>query len=77
MCSSSITSVHIACQNIRTGECDIAIAGGVNVSIHPNKYLMLAQGKFASSTGKCESFGDGIPLAAQLVLLCIEGGVTL
>jgi polyketide synthase PksN len=31
------------------GECRLALAGGVNVSIHPNKYLLLAQGRFASS----------------------------
>jgi polyketide synthase PksN len=36
-----------------------SIAGGVNLSIHPNKYLALAQGKFASSKGRCESFGRG------------------
>ncbi|NQX71946.1 polyketide synthase, partial [Paenibacillus alba] len=46
-------------QGLRSGGCEVAIAGGVNVSIHPNKYLMLGQGKFASSKGKCESFGEG------------------
>ncbi|WP_217563223.1 beta-ketoacyl synthase N-terminal-like domain-containing protein, partial [Paenibacillus sp. GbtcB18] len=59
MCSSSLTAIHLACQGIRSGGCEVAIAGGVNVSIHPNKYLMLGQGKFASSKGKCESFGEG------------------
>jgi polyketide synthase PksN len=59
MCSSSLTAIHLACQNIRRGECDLAIAGGVNVSIHPNKYLLLGQGKFVSSKGRCESFGQG------------------
>jgi acyl transferase domain-containing protein len=37
----------------------MAIAGGINISIHPNKYLLLSQGKFVSSNGKCASFGDG------------------
>jgi polyketide synthase PksN len=59
MCSSSLTTIHLACQSIRQGECEVAIAGGVNVSIHPNKYLILAHGKFASSKGLCESFGQG------------------
>ncbi len=59
MCSSSLTAMHMACSGIRNGECGLAIAGGVNVSIHPNKYLMLAQGKFVSSKGRCESFGEG------------------
>jgi polyketide synthase PksN len=59
MCSSSLMAIHLACQSLQRGGCELAIAGGVNVSIHPNKYLMLAQGKFASSKGRCESFGDG------------------
>ncbi|ASJ54821.1 polyketide synthase [Brevibacillus formosus] len=59
MCSSSLTGIHLACHSLRRGECEVAIAGGVNVSIHPNKYLYLSQGKFASSKGRCESFGEG------------------
>mgnify|MGYP005834515199 CR=1 FL=1 len=59
MCSSSLTSIHLACESIKNGECDIAIAGGVNLSLHPNKYLMLSQYKFLSSEGKCRSFGEG------------------
>jgi polyketide synthase PksN len=59
MCSSSITAIHLACEEIRKGEIDAAIAGGVNVSIHPHKYLILSQGNFASSDGRCRSFGEG------------------
>jgi len=59
MCSSSLTAIHLACQSIHNGECKAAIAGGVNISIHPNKYLLLAQGKFISGKGRCESFGIG------------------
>ncbi|WP_123057281.1 beta-ketoacyl reductase, partial [Desulfocucumis palustris] len=59
MCSSSLTAIQLACQSLQRGGCELAIAGGVNVSIHPNKYLILAQGKFASSKGRCESFGRG------------------
>jgi polyketide synthase PksN len=59
MCSSSLTAIHLACESLRSGACAVAIAGGVNVSIHPNKYLLLGQGRFASSKGQCESFGVG------------------
>ena len=59
MCSSSLTAIHLACQSLSRGHCDVAIAGGVNVSIHPNKYLMLSQGQFAASNGRCMSFGAG------------------
>jgi polyketide synthase PksN len=59
MCSSSLTSIHLACQGLRQGDCAVAIAGGVNVSVHPSKYLILGYGKMASSKGLCESFGEG------------------
>ena len=59
MCSSSLTAIHLACQDLKSGKTKIAIAGGVNVSLHPNKYLWLSQARFASSKGRCESFGQG------------------
>jgi polyketide synthase PksN len=59
MCSSSLTAIHLACEALRKGEIDAALAGGVNVSIHPYKYLSLSQGKFAASDGRCRSFGEG------------------
>ena len=59
MCSSSLTSIHLACNALLLNECYAAIAGGVNVSIHPNKYVFLAQKQFISSEGLCRSFGLG------------------
>src|SRR5262249_37198060 len=59
MCSSSLTAIHLAYESLRNGGCEAAIAGGVNVSVHPNKYLLLSQGRFVSSVGRCESFGAG------------------
>ncbi|WP_258009670.1 type I polyketide synthase, partial [Burkholderia thailandensis] len=59
MCSSSLTALHLACRSLQRGECELALAGGVNVSVHPNKYLMLADNRFVSSAGRCESFGAG------------------
>jgi acyl transferase domain-containing protein/NAD(P)-dependent dehydrogenase (short-subunit alcohol dehydrogenase family) len=59
MCSSSLTAIVMACEALREGRIDAALAGGVNVSIHPNKYLMLSQGGFISSKGHCEAFGAG------------------
>ncbi|MDT3429169.1 polyketide synthase PksN, partial [Paenibacillus forsythiae] len=59
MCSASLTALHLACQSLIRQECRVAVAGGVNVSVHPNKYLFLSEGKFASSKGRCESFGQG------------------
>ncbi|WP_299608351.1 SDR family NAD(P)-dependent oxidoreductase [uncultured Aquimarina sp.] len=58
MCSSSLTAIHLACNDLLNETADVAIAGGVNISIHPNKYLMLSQSSFLSKRGKCESFGS-------------------
>ncbi|WP_281988846.1 SDR family NAD(P)-dependent oxidoreductase [Aquimarina aggregata] len=59
MCSSSLTSIHLACESIINGTCKMAIAGGVNVNIHPNKFVALSQGGFISQEGRCASFGQG------------------
>ncbi|HEW98668.1 MAG TPA: alpha/beta fold hydrolase, partial [Beggiatoa sp.] len=59
MCSSSLTAIHLACESLKRGESEIAIAGGVNVSIHPKKYILLGQHQFLSSDGRCRSFGEG------------------
>lgn len=59
MCSSSLTSVYLACQAIKNGDCEMAIAGGVNLSIHPSKYVLLSSTKFMASDGRCRSFGEG------------------
>jgi acyl transferase domain-containing protein/enoyl-CoA hydratase/carnithine racemase/acyl carrier protein len=59
MCSSSLTAIHFACLDLGLRRTSMAIAGGVNVSIHPNKYLVLSAGQFISSDGHCQSFGEG------------------
>jgi len=59
MCSSSLSAIHFACQDLKLGRTSMAIAGGVNVSVHPNKYLVLSVGQFISSDGHCQSFGEG------------------
>ncbi|MGE4043444.1 MAG: SDR family NAD(P)-dependent oxidoreductase [Acetobacteraceae bacterium] len=58
-CSSSLTAIHLACQAIASGECTAAIAGGVNLSLHPLKYVGLSQGRFAATDGRCHSFAAG------------------
>ncbi|NKY30652.1 thioester reductase domain-containing protein [Nocardia gamkensis] len=58
-CSASLTALHLACASLRRGEAAYALAGGVNVSIHPGKYLLLGYGRWASTDGRCRSFGAG------------------
>jgi len=58
-CSSSLTAIHLACQAIRQGEIDVAIAGASNLSLHPNKYNLLSDMHFLSNDGRCRAFGEG------------------
>nr|WP_092067195.1 amino acid adenylation domain-containing protein [Dendrosporobacter quercicolus]NSL46456.1 amino acid adenylation domain-containing protein [Dendrosporobacter quercicolus DSM 1736]SDL51088.1 amino acid adenylation domain-containing protein [Dendrosporobacter quercicolus] len=59
ICSSSLTALHLAVESIKRGECEAAIAGGVNISIHPNKYLVHSQLLMSATDGRCRSFGEG------------------
>lgn len=59
MCSSALTSIHLACESIRKRECQYALAGGVNLVTHPHKYMFLKQAQMLSSDGRCRSFGEG------------------
>lgn len=58
-CSSSLYAVHLACDSIRNGQSRMAIAGGVNLSLHPSKYVTLCQGQFNASDGRCRAFAEG------------------
>jgi len=57
-CSSSLVAVHQACQNLRLGECDLAIAGGVNVLLSPVGMELLDKAKTLSNDGKCWAFDE-------------------
>ncbi|UUZ95271.1 phosphopantetheine-binding protein [Paenibacillus sp. P25] len=58
-CSSSLYAVHLACESIRNGQSRMAIAGGVNLSLHPSKYITLSQGQFSASDGRRRAFSEG------------------
>ncbi|MBA2649828.1 MAG: SDR family NAD(P)-dependent oxidoreductase, partial [Legionella sp.] len=60
VCSSSLTALHLAIESILSGESKVALVGGVNLSIHPNKYLTYGMMDMHSTDGRCRSFGkDG------------------
>src|SRR5262249_10679821 len=59
MCSSSPAAVHMACQSLLQGECDLAVAGGVNLSLHPNKFVGLSRAGIIASRRDSRSFSDG------------------
>ncbi|BBA33899.1 hypothetical protein sS8_1945 [Methylocaldum marinum] len=56
-CSSSLTAIHLAYESIMRGECDLAIAGGVNLILHPKHYLRLSAATMISRGDRCRSFG--------------------
>lgn len=58
VCSSSLTAIHLAVQSIQNKECKVAIAGGVNLSLHPAKYLSYGMSNFHSTDGRCKAFGE-------------------
>ncbi|MBW4685866.1 MAG: SDR family oxidoreductase [Komarekiella atlantica HA4396-MV6] len=53
-CSSSLVAVHLACQSLLSGECDIALAGGVSIST-ADGYLY-QEGGIESPDGHCRAF---------------------
>jgi 3-oxoacyl-(acyl-carrier-protein) synthase/acyl carrier protein/NADP-dependent 3-hydroxy acid dehydrogenase YdfG len=58
-CSSSMIAVHMACRSLLDGECEVAIAGGVNLLLHPKKYIGLSMGFALASRSGSRSFNDG------------------
>ncbi|NEP49106.1 MAG: type I polyketide synthase [Moorea sp. SIO3C2] len=55
-CSSSLVSVHLACQSLRQRECNLALAGGVNLILSPKFSIVFSQAKMLSPDGRCKTF---------------------
>ena len=55
-CSSALTAVHAACEHIRAGRGDTALAGGVTVMITPGGFIGFSQASMLSPDGKCKAF---------------------
>lgn len=61
-CSSSLVALHQACESLRRGECDLALAGGVNLLLSPLPLLSLCRIGALAPDGRCKTFdaaGDG------------------
>jgi acyl transferase domain-containing protein/acyl carrier protein len=55
-CSSALVAVHQACQALHSGDCDMALAGGVNVLLSPVTVVAASRARMLSPVGRCKTF---------------------
>ena len=58
-CGSSLVAVHLATQSLRSGECSVALAGGVNVQVRHECTQAFSRAKMLSPDGRCKFGADG------------------
>src|SRR5262249_44587744 len=73
-CSSALVALHLACQALRSGECPLALAGGVTVMATPGGLVDLSEQGGLSADGRCKAFsadadGMGMSEGAGVVVL--------
>jgi acyl transferase domain-containing protein/aryl carrier-like protein len=74
-CSSSAVAIHLACRSLRDAECDLAVAGGVNLVLDPYSYTLACRARMLAADGRCKSFdqrADGFVRAEGCGMLVLK-----